>query len=102
MELFKILKMLRTHYGISQLELSKKIKCSCASISLIEKGKNPVTLTTIRKYSEAFGVSASAIVLLSEKDGEKDAFLKFDQSRLLLEKICSWNEEKKNLEGVGL
>ena len=70
MSLQRILKQIRLFNRITQAELSAKIVVSRCYISEIENGKKTPSLEILNKYSEAFDLPVSVILLFAE-NGDK-------------------------------
>lgn len=69
----KALKMMRVFHDLTQKELSEKLGVSKSHLSEIESGKTSPSLDLLKRYSEAFDVPTSSIMLFSEHiDGEID------------------------------
>ncbi len=64
--LHKALRIIRVFEGITQSQASEKLGISQSYISEIERGDKVPTLEIISKYSDVFGIPASAILLFSE------------------------------------
>jgi len=52
---------LRKKYGLTQLELSRRMDIENANLRKIERGKKNVTISTLLKLSDAFGISIREI-----------------------------------------
>jgi transcriptional regulator with XRE-family HTH domain len=63
----KALRLIRVFEGMTQVEAASKIGVSQSYLSEIERGTKTPTLEVIGKYSEAFSMPASAIMLFSER-----------------------------------
>lgn len=61
-KLGKNLKRIRTKNGMSQGDIARALKVHRAYISGIENGKRNPTLATIKKLSDALGVSADELL----------------------------------------
>ena len=64
----EVLKRLRAERNLSQLELARRAGMSAAQLCKIERGRNELTASTLRRLSDALGVPVS--VLLGEGAGE--------------------------------
>ncbi len=62
-----MVKRLRAERNLSQLELSKRAGMSAAQLCKIERGRNELTASTLRRLADALGVPVS--VLLGEGSG---------------------------------
>jgi len=56
------LKKIRTQKGISQGDISRKLKMDRAYISGIENGKRNPTISSIEKIAQALGVSVDELL----------------------------------------
>ncbi len=61
------LRLLRVFHDTKQVELCSELGFSKSYLSEIESGKKNPTLNVVNKYSDYFGISASKIMLFSEK-----------------------------------
>lgn len=91
----RALKLIRSYYGVSQLELSSSLGLSNSHISEIESEKKQPSLDVLRKYSEYFDIPLSSILFFSENlDSAKPS----EKLRLSLAKsivsLLEWNEER--------
>jgi transcriptional regulator with XRE-family HTH domain len=68
-----VLKYLRLFHRISSKELAAKIDCSQSYLSGLESGKRPITLKVLEKYSMAFNVPVSDLMIANEKLSSKEA-----------------------------
>lgn len=68
-----ILKALRNIYGISTVEMSKRLGISRSYLSEIENGNRDITTNLLSKYGQVFGVKPSYLMILDEsfKDGKR-------------------------------
>ena len=53
----KRIKQLRKNYGLSMRDLAQKCGLSANAISLIERGENSPTISSLKRISEALGIS---------------------------------------------
>jgi len=83
----KILKHIRIFNHTTQLELAENLGMSRSYISEIESGKKTPSLEVLEKYSVAFKIPLSAIILFAEN---------YDK------KVGLENIMKKNLAGATL
>jgi transcriptional regulator with XRE-family HTH domain len=96
--LSRALKLLRTFHQLNQNELAKILGISNSYLSEIESGNKKPSLELLNKYSLAFKVPVSSILLFSEKLEEKKG------SKILREKaadkilrILEWISERETL-----
>ena len=72
--LHEILRLLRVFNDMKANELAERLNISGSYLSEIEHGKKMPSLSLIRKYSDVFGIPASAILKFDEnaqgKEGE--------------------------------
>lgn len=66
-----VVRRLREERNLSQLELARRAGMSPAQLCKIERGRNGLTASTLRRLAEALGVSVS--VLLGEQHGDSAA-----------------------------
>lgn len=85
------LKLIRVFHRLNQAELAKKLDISRSYLSEIESGKKTASLEILDKYSKAFSIPPSSILIFSEKM-ESDNFS--EKSRVVVAgkilKIMSW------------
>ena len=72
----RVLRLLRTYAGLTQVEAASKLSVSQSYISEIEKGVKQPTLELVERYASAFDVPASSIMLFSENMNDKTALTK--------------------------
>ncbi|AGI82773.1 XRE family transcriptional regulator [Pseudomonas aeruginosa] len=91
----KALKLIRSYYGISQIDLSENLGVSNSHLSEIESGKKQPSLDMLNKYSEYFEIPLSSILFFSEN---LDAPRPTDSLRLGVAKtiitLLEWNENR--------
>lgn len=56
------LKIIRKQYGLSQVELAKKLNLADTSISAYELSKNEPTIDTLKNMSKLFNISIDELV----------------------------------------
>lgn len=62
----RALRLLRTYYRLSQIDLSKKLGISNSYLSEIEGGSKSPSFELLEKYSGVFKMPVSSILLFSE------------------------------------
>ena len=68
--LSRALRLIREYHRLKQHDLAKKTGISPSYISEIETGTKSPTVDVLRRYSEAFDIPVSSIVLFSELQGK--------------------------------
>lgn len=61
------LALARMYWGFSQQEMADELGISQAMVSEIERGAKSVTLETLDRYAEAFGVRKSELMFFAEE-----------------------------------
>lgn len=65
------LTLARLYWGYSQIEMAEMLGISQAMVSEIERGSKSVTMETLKRYSDAFGVRKSQLMFFAEEiEGE--------------------------------
>jgi len=67
----KVVKELRTSKGIAQSELAESIGTSRPYMSLMERGRRPISLDTLELIADALGVKPATIISRADKDARK-------------------------------
>jgi len=88
----KILKHIRIFNHTTQLELAENLGMSRSYISEIESGKKTPSLEVLEKYSVAFKIPLSAIILFAENYDEKVGLENIMKKRLTgaTLKVLNW------------
>ncbi len=63
----EVLTILRLYHGFTQNELSEEVGISQSVISELEKGRRPVSLEILEKYSQGLGVKKSQLMFFAEE-----------------------------------
>jgi transcriptional regulator with XRE-family HTH domain len=61
------LRLARLYWGFSQVDMSERLNVSQSTVSEIEKGKKPVSLKLLEKYSKALNVKMSKLMFFAEE-----------------------------------
>jgi transcriptional regulator with XRE-family HTH domain len=59
--------MVRVYHDLTQTDAAEKLGLSKSYISGLEKGDKNVTLAVLEKYSEAFDIPMSSLMLFAER-----------------------------------
>ena len=62
----KTLALVRTFHNLNKTQLADKVGISKSYVSEIESGDKKVTLEILEKYSSAFGIPVSSLMLFDE------------------------------------
>ncbi len=86
----RILKALRNIYGISAVEMSKKLGISRSYLSEIENGNRDINTGLLSKYGSVFGIKSSYLMMLDEhykdeKNGKAELFIRDLMIKVILE-----------------
>lgn len=98
----RALRLLRTYYRFTQVELAKKLGISNSYLSEIESGSKSPSFELLERYSEVFKIPASTIMLFAEKingertQGEQLRVAAADKILRVLEWIEDSDEIKKS------
>jgi transcriptional regulator with XRE-family HTH domain len=65
--LSEALRILRVFHDLSQSEAATRLEISAPYLSQLESGKKTASLDILRKYSAAFAIPSSSILLLAER-----------------------------------
>lgn len=89
----RALMVIRQYYRLSQIEAAERIGISRSYLNEIEKGKKEPSLDILKKYSEAFDIPLSHIMLFAEnEDGDNfDKVRMFAADKVL--RILEWLAE---------
>lgn len=63
----KALRLVRVYHDLSQVDAAERLGLSKSYVSEIEKGDKNVSMATLQKYSEAFDIPMSSLLLFAEK-----------------------------------
>ena len=63
----KALRLIRVYHDLSQTEVASRVGLSKSYISDLEAGNKKVTLQVLEKYSTAFNIPVSSIMLFAER-----------------------------------
>lgn len=90
----KALRLIRVYHDLSQVDAAERLGLSKSYVSEIEKGEKNVSLAVLQKYSQAFDIPLSSLLLFSEKiedAGRSDAVRVFvaDKAVKLLEWVAT-------------
>lgn len=66
------LRLVRVYHDLSLIETSERVGLSKSYISEIENGRKRVSLDVLEKYSKAFNIPMSSLMLFAEKAEEKN------------------------------
>ena len=66
-QIAEVFRLLRVHHGMKQVDLAKGMGVNPQYISQLEHGRKSVTLNTIQKYSNYFGIRFSSIIDVAER-----------------------------------
>jgi transcriptional regulator with XRE-family HTH domain len=61
------LRLLRLYLGLSQKQIAAELGISQSMISEIENGEKTVTMETLERYSDKFGVKMSQLLFFAEE-----------------------------------
>lgn len=61
------LRLLRLYFGLSQKQVAANLSLSQSMISDLEKGEKSVTMDVLERYSSAFGIRMSQLMLFAEE-----------------------------------
>lgn len=64
------LRLIRVYHDLNQADAAARVGLSKSYVSEIESGKKKVTLEVLEKYSNAFDLPASSLMLFAEKAEE--------------------------------
>lgn len=63
----KALRLVRVYHDLSQVDAAERLGLSKSYVSEIEKGDKNVSMATLQKYSDAFDIPMSSLLLFAEK-----------------------------------
>ncbi|HVJ42669.1 MAG TPA: helix-turn-helix transcriptional regulator [Dongiaceae bacterium] len=72
MMLNNALRLVRQFHRLSVTEVAERLNVSKSYISEIERDRKNVTIDLLQKYSDAFNIPASSLMLFAEKSGNPD------------------------------
>lgn len=86
----RALRIVRQYHRLSQSEMADKIGISRSYLNEIEKGKKEPSLDVLKKYSDAFDLPLSHLMLFAERSdtGKADGIRHFAASKVL--KMLEW------------
>lgn len=91
------LRLIRVFHDMNQSELAAELGISNSYLSEIESGKKTVSVDLLQKYSDAFGIPPSSLLLFSE-NLENDNFS--EKARVFAAKkivnIMNWLSDMEN------
>jgi len=61
----KALRLVRVYHDLSQVDAAERLGLSKSYVSEIEKGDKNVSMATLQKYSEAFDIPMSSLLLFA-------------------------------------
>lgn len=64
------LRLIRVYHDLNQADAAERVGLSKSYVSEIESGVKKVTLEVLEKYSRAFGIPMSSLMLFAEKAEE--------------------------------
>jgi transcriptional regulator with XRE-family HTH domain len=67
----RALKLVRVYHNLTQLEVARRTGLSKSYVSEIESARKKVSIEILNKYSEAFGIPASSLMLFAEHSEDK-------------------------------
>lgn len=70
--LSKALRLVRVYHDLSQTEAAAKLGLSKSFVSELESGRKKVTLETLERYSAAFRIPMSSLMLFAERASAPD------------------------------
>ena len=96
----RILRLIRTYHDMNLSEASERIGLSKSYISGLEHGHKKASLDVLEKYSVAFNISMSSLMLFAERTGEnkfseKARVIAADKAMKILEWMETINADKK-------
>jgi len=66
------LRLVRVYHDMNQSDTAERVGLSKSYISEMEKGRKKVTIDVLEKYSEAFDVPVSSLMLFAERQSENN------------------------------
>lgn len=66
----KALRLVRVYHDLNQGDAAERVGLSKSYISELENGRKKVTLEVLEKYSKAFDIPVSSLMLFGERAGE--------------------------------
>lgn len=98
------LRLIRVYHDLNQADAAARVGLSKSYVSEIETGKKKVTLEVLERYSNAFNIPLSSLMLFAEvveqRGGSERARVKIAEKaiRMLdwIAEISSDSEEKKD------
>lgn len=66
----KALRLIRVYHDLNQTDAAARVGLSKSYVSDIESGNKKVTLKVLEKYSNAFDIPVSSLMLFAEKAGD--------------------------------
>ena len=63
----KALRLVRVYHDLSQVDAAERLGLSKSYVSEIEKGDKNVSMATLQKFSDAFDIPMSSLLLFAEK-----------------------------------
>ncbi|CTQ32062.1 helix-turn-helix domain-containing protein [Jannaschia rubra] len=63
----KALRLVRVYHDLSQVDAAERLGLSKSYVSEIEKGDKNVSMATLQKYSDAFDIPMSSLLLFAER-----------------------------------
>lgn len=67
----RALKLVRVYHNLTQLEVARRTGLSKSYVSEIESARKKVSIEILNKYSEAFDIPASSLMLFAEHSEDK-------------------------------
>jgi transcriptional regulator with XRE-family HTH domain len=61
------LRLVRVYHDLSQTEVAARVKLSKSYVSELEAGNKKITLDVLEKYSSAFDIPVSSLMLFAER-----------------------------------
>ena len=87
----RALRLIRVYHDLSQVEAAERVGLSKSYVSELEKGHKKVSMEVLEKYSEAFSISLSSLMIFAERaddSGRQDATRVFVADKAL--KMLDW------------
>lgn len=96
------LRLVRVYHDLSQADVAERVGLSKSYVSEIESGEKNVSLAVLEKYSTAFDIPMSSLMLFAERvegAGKADAIRAYVADKAL--KMLDWAATISQYRGAG-
>lgn len=98
----EVLRIVRVYHDMTQADCAVRVGLSKSYISGIENGEKKVSLSVIERYSSAFDIPVSTLMLFAEREegaGKADAIRVFVAEKAL--RLLGWIAAKSEYRETG-